>query len=168
MKSGDFTDEFAFSENALKATGWEWHQTWSYGYSHLQHVSIPVSAMRIGACASETNWSIRGWMQEKRYSSRSLALVDSLVRLHSNLVLEPRMQAFEACTVPWDADCKIAEPPSDEPARRRSRRISGDEPDADEAAPRRVFIDETDQNDEDPFGDPEADLIPPDSDMDED
>ncbi len=41
-------------------------------------------------------------------------------------------------------------------------------PDADEAAPRRVFIDETDQNDEDPFGDPEADLIPPDSDMDED
>ena len=124
--------------------------------------------MRIGACASETNWSVRGWMQEKRYSSRSLALVDSLVRLHSNILLEPRLDdKSEEIVVPWDVECSIPEPDSDEPDRRRSRRLSGEEPDEEEAAPRRVFIDETEENAEDPFGDPEADLELPDSDMDE-
>ena len=100
-------------------------------------------------------------MQDKRYNTRSLALVDSLVRLHSNILLEPRLGTFESFAVPWDVDCSIPEPPDGEPERRRSRRLSGapdDEEDESPASSRRVFVDETDANDDDPFGDPDADL----------
>ena len=59
-------------------------------------------------------------MSEKKYNSRSVDLVDALVRLHSNILLEPRLDVFEGFGVPWDLDCSIADPPSDEPERRRS------------------------------------------------
>ena len=125
--------------------------------------------MRIGACASETNWSVRGWMSEEKYNSRSVDLVDALVRLHSNILLEPRLDVFEGFGVPWDLDCSIEDPPSDEPERRRSRRLSGEAPDAAMVAPapaHRVFVGDENEEGDDPFGDPEADLALEDSDDD--
>lgn len=107
-----------------------WHQTYSYSFPSFQYVGIRTGGARIGACASETNWSIRGWTQEKRYNSRSLQLVDSLVRMHSNIILEPRLEQLEQFAVSWDLDCSIPEPEpaAEEPERRRSRRLSGEQP----------------------------------------
>ena len=160
-ESYEYDDEQAFSDTALEMAPYAWHQTYTYPFEHLQYVAVPTGALRIGACVSETNWSVRGWMQDKRYNTRSPALVDSLVRLHSNILLEPRLGTFESFAVPWDVDCSIPEPPDEEPERHRSRRLSGapdDEEDESPASSRRVFVDETDANEDDPFGDPDADL----------
>ena len=135
-------------------------------------VAVHLGALRIGACTAETNWSVRGWMQDKKFNTRSLKLVDAHVRLHSNILLEPRMDVFEAFAVPWDVDCSIQDPPDEEPDRRRSRRLSGEAPDETvpepdrEGEPERVFRSLAEE-DEDPFGDPEADLEISDSDNDE-
>ena len=126
-------------------------------------VAVHLGALRIGACMAETNWSVRGWMQDKKFNTRSLKLklklVDAHVRLHSNILFEPRMDFFEAFAVPWDVDCSIQEEPG--AGRRRSRRLSGEAPDETipepEGEPERVFRSLAEE-DEDPFGDPEADL----------
>jgi hypothetical protein len=63
----------------------------------------------------------------------------------------------------WDVECCIAEPPCEEPSSRHGGESESDGEAAD--APRSVFIDETEDADEDLFGDPDADL---DADDDED
>ena len=32
-------------------------------------VAVHLGALRIGACMAETNWSVRGWMQDKKFNT---------------------------------------------------------------------------------------------------
>ncbi|KAJ1445793.1 hypothetical protein M885DRAFT_625848 [Pelagophyceae sp. CCMP2097] len=96
------------------------------------------------------------YLQEQRINTRSIKLVDSLVRLHSNVINERRLDVVCDGVVQWDVDCCIPEPPREEP---RSRHAGESESDGEAAdAPRSVFVDETEDADEDLFGDPDADL----------
>ena len=139
--------------------------------SQVEYVGIRVGAARIGSSASETNWSTRGWMQEKRLSSRSIKLVNSLVRLHSNIIAEPLFDAPGTyATVPWDVECCIPEFISED--RGPDAIDDGLVPEPDDEipdGPRRVFTDDTEElDDDDIFGDPDKDLALADSDSEED
>ena len=94
------------------------------------------------------------------------------MRIHSNVINESRLDVQDTTSVSWDVECCIPEPPSTEPRRRHSRRVSGEGLESDDEAespqPRRVFVDETEDADEDLFGDPDEDLaISDDSDEEE-
>ena len=86
--------------------------------------------------------------------------------MHSNIILEPRLEQLEQFAVSWDRDCSIPEPEpaAEEPERRRSRRLSGEQSNQNDDTedltelPRRVFVDETEGFDDDLFGDPGSDL----------
>ena len=50
-----------------------WWQTNGYAFEHLSFVAVHLGALRIGACMAETNWSVRGWMQDKKLNARTQA-----------------------------------------------------------------------------------------------
>ena len=143
-KSGDFTDELAFADDALDAMPYEWWQTWGFDFQALQFVAIRLGAASIGSSTAETDWSIRGWMSRGRYASRSMKLVNAMVRLHHNIKLEHVLAQLETGSTYWDIDMSIPEPPPEIPRRTLLETGAG-----------RVA---SDDEDEDLFGDPAQDL----------
>ncbi|KAJ1445739.1 hypothetical protein M885DRAFT_578706 [Pelagophyceae sp. CCMP2097] len=133
------------SKTSSSKASWDFGEqfplTYGYAFQHLSYIAIRVGAARIGSSAAESNWSVRGWLQEQRLNTRSIKLVDSLVRLHSDVINERRLGVVCGGVVQWDVECCIPEPPREEPSPH-----SG-EPDAD--------LDVQDDSDDEP-AEPEA------------
>ena len=83
-------------------------------------------------------------MSRGRYASRSMKLVNAMVRLHHNIKLEHVLAQLETGSTYWDIDMSIPEPPPEIPRRTLLETGVG-----------RVA---SDDEDEDPFGDPAQDL----------
>ena len=69
------------------------------------------------ASVCEHNWSIEGWIHSKRRNRLGQDLVERLVRTHTNLQLEYRLELYEADEdgmLPWDIEMTVEEPLSDD------------------------------------------------------
>jgi hypothetical protein len=67
-----------------------------------------------GRVLCEHSWSIEGWIHSKRRNRLGQDLVERLVRTHTNLQLEHRLELYEAGMLPWDIEMTVEEPLSDD------------------------------------------------------
>jgi hypothetical protein len=60
------------------------------------------------------SWSIEGWIHSNRRNRLGQKLVERLVRTHTNLKLEQRLEMYEVGLLPWDIEMTVEEPLSDD------------------------------------------------------
>ena len=65
-------------------------------------------------CIGIRSWSIEGWIHSNRRNRIGQNLVECLVRTHTNLKLEQRLEMYEAGLLPWDIEMMVEEPVSDD------------------------------------------------------
>ncbi len=75
----------------------------------LKVVFLPCSAW-----VCEHRWSIEDSIHSKRRNRLGQELVEGLVRIHTNLKLEQRLELYEAGMLPWDIEMTVEEPLSDD------------------------------------------------------
>jgi hypothetical protein len=73
-----------------------------------------VVLLSCSASTCEHTWSIEGWIHSKRRNRLGQDLVECLVRTHTNLHLEQRLELYEAGMLPWDIEMTVDEPLSDD------------------------------------------------------
>ena len=70
-----------------------------------------MTSKKVGCTACETDWSIRGWFQDKKRGRLGQGLLNCLVRAHSNIIIENRLKDDTPVNlVPWDIECVIPDP----------------------------------------------------------
>ena len=77
-------------------------------------VALKVVLLPCSASAYEHSWSIEGWIHSKRRNRLGQHLVECLVRTHTNLQLEHRLELYETGQLPWDIEMVVEEPLSDD------------------------------------------------------
>ena len=77
-------------------------------------LALKVVLLPCSASACEHSWSIEGWIHSKRRNRLGQDLVERLVRTHTNLQLEHRLELYEAGMLPWDIEMTVEEPLSDD------------------------------------------------------
>ena len=77
-------------------------------------ITLKVVLLPCSASACEQRWSIEDWIHSKRRNRLGQELVERLVRTHTNLKLEQRLQLYEAGLLPWDIEMTVEEPLSDD------------------------------------------------------
>ena len=90
-----------------------WIKTFFEPWSALIWLALKVVLLPCSASACEHSWSIEGWIHKQEKQVRP-ATVESLVRTHTNLKLEQRLEMYEAGLLPWDIEMTVEEPVSDD------------------------------------------------------
>ena len=60
------------------------------------------------------SWSIEGWIHSQKRNRLDQTNVQRLVRMHTNLVLGSRLEAWSATALPWEIELLIDEPETEE------------------------------------------------------
>ena len=77
-------------------------------------ITLKVVLLPCSASAFEHTWSIEGWIHSNRRNRLGQKLVERLVRTHTNLKLEQRLEMYETGLLPWDIEMTVEEPVSDD------------------------------------------------------
>ena len=77
-------------------------------------LALKVLLLSCSTSACEHSWSIEDWIHSKRRNRLGQELVERLVRTHTNLKLEQRLQLYEAGLLPWDIEMTVEEILSDD------------------------------------------------------
>ena len=77
-------------------------------------LALKVVLLSCSASACEHIWSIKGWIHSKRRNRLGQQLVERLVRTHTNLQLDHRLELYETGQLPWDIEMVVQEPVSDD------------------------------------------------------
>jgi hypothetical protein len=77
-------------------------------------LTLKVVLLSCSASAGEHRWSIEGWIHSNRSNRLSQKLVECLVRTHTNLKLEQRLEMYEDGLIPWDIEMTVEEAVSDD------------------------------------------------------
>ena len=77
-------------------------------------LALKVVLLPCSASACEHSWSIEDWIHSKRRNRLGQDLVECLVRTHTNLKLEHRLEMYETGLLPWDIEMTVEEPLSDD------------------------------------------------------
>jgi hypothetical protein len=91
-----------------------WIKTFLKPWPDLMWLVLKVVLLPCSASACEHSWSIQGWIHSKRRNRLGRDLVERLVRTHTNLQLEHRLELYEAGILPWDLEMTVEEPLSDD------------------------------------------------------
>lgn len=101
-------EEVAFSPKAQKMASYRWAKTYLAKWPHLMYVAVRVLALSCSATGCEDSWSVEGWIHNKKRNRLGQKMVERLVRTHTNLILEGKIELFEdECGVPvlpWDLE----------------------------------------------------------------
>jgi hypothetical protein len=76
-------------------------------------LTLKVVLLTCSASVCEHSWSIQGWIHSKRRNRLGQDLVERLVRTHTNLQLEYRLDLYETDVLPWDLEITVEESLSD-------------------------------------------------------
>ena len=82
------------------------------GRTALMWLALKVVLLPCSVSAFEHRWSIEGWIHSNRRNRLGQKLVERLVRTHTNLKLEQRLEMYEAGLLPWDIEMTVEEPVS--------------------------------------------------------
>ena len=104
----------AFHEKCMKSDIHVWIKTFFKPWPELRWLALKVVLLPCSASACEHSWSIEGWIHSKRRNRLGQDLVERLVRTHTNLQLEHRLELYEAGMLPWDIEMTVEEPLSDD------------------------------------------------------
>jgi hypothetical protein len=83
-------------------------------WSVLIWLALKVVLLPCSASACEHSWSIEGWIHSNRRNRLGQKLVERLVRTHTNLKLEQRLEMYETGLFPWDIERTVEESVSDD------------------------------------------------------
>lgn len=122
--SHDLTRALAFSERAQRMPAHQWAKVYMGPWPCLQFVAMRLLSLSCSASSCEHSWSIEGWIHSKKRNRLGQATVESLVRCHTNIILESNMEDEEkAAVLPWEDELEVGEPeePSSEPETSRRR-----------------------------------------------
>ena len=91
-----------------------WAKTFLYEWEALMWVALRVTSLTCSASRCEHAWSIEGWIHSNKRNRLGQKNVDRLVRAHTNLLLDQRLESFEATSLPCEKDMIINDPDDDE------------------------------------------------------
>ena len=100
----------AFSDRACEMASWEWANTFLYPWPGLRWVAMRLTSLSCSASGCEHSWSIEGWIHSKKRNRLDQTNVERLVRMHTNLLLGGRLEAWSAKALPWEIELLIDEP----------------------------------------------------------
>jgi hypothetical protein len=81
---------------------------------HIKEIGQDRVLLPCSASACEHILSIEGWIHSNRRNRLGQKIVERLVRTHTNLKLEQRLEMYEAGLLPWDIEMTVEEPVSDD------------------------------------------------------
>ena len=87
----------------------EWALTFLYEWPAIQRVAQRVASLTCSASGCEHSWSIEGWIHSKKRNRLGQTLVERLVRAHTNILLEKKLDEWIAEVLPWELDMLIDE-----------------------------------------------------------
>ena len=113
---GDMNDREpgAFHAECMKCDVHVWIKTIFKPWPDLMWLVLKVVLLPCSASTCEHNWSIEDWIHSKKRNRLGQALVEQLVRAHTNVKLEQRLELYEAGQLPWDIEMVVEEPLSDD------------------------------------------------------
>jgi hypothetical protein len=116
-KTHDLTSNIAFSKYAQEMPSYQWANTYFRSWPHLRYVATRLLSLSCSASGCEHSWSLESWVHSKKRNRLSQRTVESLVRTHTNLLLEAQLESEAAAIVlPWDQEMEVDEPEEDEEA----------------------------------------------------
>ena len=80
----------------------------------LMWLVLKVVLLPCSASACEHSWSIEGWIHSKRRNRLGHQFVERLVRTHTNLHLDHRLEMYETGQILWDIEMVVQESLSDD------------------------------------------------------
>ena len=89
---------------------YKWTQVYMSPWPHLSWAATRLVSMTCSASGCEHAWSVEGWIHSKKRNRMGQTTVDRLVRTHTNLLLESKLQDGTCAVLPWDLDMIIEEP----------------------------------------------------------
>ena len=104
----------AFSKIGCAMPSFEWASAFLYKWPGLQWVAMRLTALSCSASGCEHSWSIEGWVHSKKRNRLDQTNVERLVRMHTNLLLSGRLEAWSAAALPWEIELLIEEPETEE------------------------------------------------------
>jgi hypothetical protein len=107
MADGDFARDLAFKN---EMASYKWWQTWVKGtdLGALAYAGERLTAISASASGNETAWSTEGWFLDKRSNRTGIKLINHLVRGHTNLHLERRLDGWDPKSLAWDFRLDVA------------------------------------------------------------
>lgn len=114
----------AFAPEHRKRSAQQWIKTFLQGiyeekpapgapreplFDNLAWFALKVVSVVPSASACEHSWAIEGWMHSKRRNRLGQALVEMLVRGHTNMRLQDALDMTQD-VLPWDIELVIDEP----------------------------------------------------------
>jgi hypothetical protein len=110
-KTHDMHADVAFSKAAQRMPPYQWANTYLRCWPHLKFVATRLLSLSCSASGCEHSWSIEGWIHSKKRNRLSQVTADRLVRSHTNLLLQHRMDSEAADTVlEWEEEMEIEDP----------------------------------------------------------
>ena len=76
------------------------------------HITFMLSLRVTSGC--EHSWSIEGWIHSQKRNRLDQTNVQRPVRMHTNLLLGSRLEAWSATALPWEIELLIDEPETEE------------------------------------------------------
>ncbi len=110
VESHGMNKDEAFCEAAKKMPAFEWARVYLYNWPAIQYVACRLPALACSASGCEHSWSIEGWIHSKKRNRLGQAFVERLVRTHTNILLEEKLDTWRATTLAWELDMIIVDP----------------------------------------------------------
>ena len=104
----------AFSKIGCAMPSFEWASVFLCNWPGLRWVAMRLTALSCSASGCEHSWSIEGWIHSKKRNRLDQTNVERLVRMHTNLLLSGRLEAWSAAALPWEIELLIEEPETEE------------------------------------------------------
>ena len=96
IQSHGLDSDEALSKRACEMASWEWASAFLYPWPGLRWVAMRLTSLSCSASGCEHSWSIEGWIHSKKRNRLDQTHVERLVRMHTNLLLGGRLEAWIA------------------------------------------------------------------------
>jgi hypothetical protein len=110
VESHGMHDKEAFCGKAQKMPPFEWARVFLYEWPAIQYVAQQLPSLACSASLCEHSWSIEGWMHSKKRNRLGQTFVERLVRAHTNLLMEGKLEDWRMLVRPWEIDMIIEDP----------------------------------------------------------
>jgi uncharacterized membrane protein len=114
VESHGMNPKEAFSTAARAMPAFEWSRTYLFYWPGIRYAACRLPALACSASGCEHSWSIEGWIHSKKRNRLGQTFVETLVKTHTNLLLEASVDLWRAKVMPWEDDCIINEPEDEE------------------------------------------------------
>lgn len=106
-KTSGMNNKSAFTDRACKMAPFEWAREYLFQWPAIQWVAMRLGGLSCSASGCEHSWSLEGWMHSGKRNRLGQNKVQRLVRAHSNLLLESKLEGWRPTSLPWEIDMQI-------------------------------------------------------------